>query len=112
MGTLPARSQPYQPAKREARDTNQGQRHGAKVRLQMPAKRRQRAPEEDDEDELASSRSNSLRRSRVKAESKPDDRSFEMSDRFEVIEHDVYGSTSGSGDEDEYVHVPGSGGRP
>ena len=48
----------------------------------------------------------------MKAECKADDRSSERSDRFEVIEHDVYESTSGSADEDGYVHVPGSARRP
>ena len=92
--------------------TNQGQNNSAKVHLQTPAKRRQRTPEEDDEGESGSSRNNSLGKSTEKAQSRPDGRRFEMSDHFEVIEHDVCGSTSGSGDEDGYVHVPGSGGRP
>ena len=70
----------------------------------MPVTHRQRTPEEDDEDGLGSPRGNSLRRPRVKAESK--------ADRFEVIERDVYESTSGSADEDGYVHVPGSDRRP
>ena len=112
FGTLPSRSQPYQPAQREARDANQGQRHGAKVRLQTPIEHRQRAPEDDDEDGLGSSPSDSLRRSSVKAESKADARRLERSDRFEVIERDMYESTSGSADEDGYVHVPNNDGRP
>ena len=80
-----------------------------KIRLQTPFDRRQGSPEEDGEDGLGSSRSNSLRGSRVKAGCKADDR---RSDRFEVIEHDVYESTSGSADEDGYVHVPNSDRRP
>ena len=112
LGTLPSRSQPYQSAQREARDASQGQRHGAKVSLQTPVERRQRAPEEDDVDGLGSSRNNSLRGSRVKAVCKADDRGFERSDRFEVIERDVSESTSGSADEDGYVHVPSSDVRP
>ena len=43
---------------------------------------------------------------------KADDKSFERSDCFEVIERDVYESTSGSADEDGYVHVPSSERRP
>lgn len=109
LGTLSSRPQPYQPAQREARDANQGQRHGAKVRLQTPVGRRQRTPQED-EDESGSSRSNSLSGSTVIVE--PDDSNSQGSDRFEEIKHDVYESTSGSADEDGYVHVPGRGRRP
>ena len=83
-----------------------------KTRLQTPFDPRQRSPEEDSEDGLGSSRSDSLRGFRGKAGFKADDRSLERSDRFEVIEHDVYESTSGSADEDGYVHVPNSDRRP
>ena len=106
LGILPSRSQPCQPAHREAWDALHGQRHGAKVGLQTPFTRRQRSPEEDDEDESGSSRSSSLSGSTLIAES--DDRSSQGSDRFEVIEHDVFERTSGSADEDGYVHLPGS----
>lgn len=101
--TLPAR---WRNAAGETRDTNQGQprSNGAKVHFQEPDKRRQRTPEDDDQEgDSESSSGSSTEGSVVNADKdgiNPDDGKL-LSYCFDLIEHEG----GGSGDEDEYVHV-------
>lgn len=96
-----------QPAKKEPQDINQqNPSRGPKVHFQRPAERRQRSPEDDDEDwEIpGSSSGNSLGGSLTiveKSEGRPDDQSSALSHSSSAIEDEVAGSV----DEDGYVHV-------
>lgn len=76
------------------------------MHFHRPAERRQRSPEDDDEDwEIpGSSSGNSLGGSLTiveKSEGRPDDQSSALSHSSSAIEDEV----AGSGDEDGYVHV-------
>ena len=111
--TLPARWRNTRPATKETWDHNQGQptSKDTKVHFSRPVARRQRTPEDDyEEEESGSSSVSSLGSASSlggsiaiveKGESKPDDRSLNLSYCFDLIEDEG----AESGDEDGFVHV-------